>query len=233
MRITPFLGLFIRSKQSTITSSSTKPIRRMNERDILIVRFIMSVCTLAMTMTDAKPRRIAMHITNKYRTLCPVPRLMWPLRRLPLGWVSKMHRDRGTLRLIKFHRVMRRLLFFSRWKTLCSTRGQIVKVNESAPTSAHQRERILRSFKLKSFQWKIKSSRVNLYILQWITFFLRLKFASNYFFQNLLLNRKKVWRINPNQSKLKITRDSSINFVFQGHVSTLLNVASTLLRWIE
>lgn len=84
--------LFIRSKQSTITSSSTKPIRRMNKRDILIVRFIMSVCTLAMTMTDAKPRRIAMHITNKYRTLCPVSSNV-PAHRLLLGWVSKRHRD--------------------------------------------------------------------------------------------------------------------------------------------
>lgn len=135
MRITPFLRLsflFVRSNLRLLLTS-TKPIRRMNKRDILIVRFIMSVCTLAMTMTDAKPRRIAMHITNKYRTLCPVLSNV-PAHRLLLGWVSKMHRDETerTLRLIKFHRVMWRLLFFRRWKThvLFGTRA-IVKANES------------------------------------------------------------------------------------------------------
>lgn len=43
-----------------------------------------------MTMTDAAARRIAMRITNKYRTLCSARASNATARRWPLGWVSKM-----------------------------------------------------------------------------------------------------------------------------------------------
>lgn len=56
-----------------------------------------------MTMTDAKPRRIAMHITTKYRTLCSVPSNV-PSRGLPSGESIENASvvNGGTLRLIEY-----------------------------------------------------------------------------------------------------------------------------------
>lgn len=95
--------LFIRSPRVALTplERTRRTSERTNERDILIVRFIMSARarSLAMTMTDAAARRIAMRITNKYRTLCSARASNAAARRWPLGWVSKM-RARGGRRKI-------------------------------------------------------------------------------------------------------------------------------------